>query len=207
MRFFPSGFDRSTAWMQENRGRERVGENAFDAYLRQGLFQFGAPSELSDEVDIRWNHGDLFPMRLLRDWLAMLFLLSIANMVHADEPRTLVKGTPRILGREIEQIVLVSTIHVGGQVPGMITMPSYYILPNRFAAVSEDSERVYYQAVTRFRPETIEEGGLWISKTTPGIVYSYLGNAGNPRVPLHMMVQLNPEDVRKLKLGRSERHR
>jgi hypothetical protein len=38
MRFFPGGFDRSTAWMQENRDRERVGENAFAASLRQGFF-------------------------------------------------------------------------------------------------------------------------------------------------------------------------
>ena len=145
-------------------------------------------------------------MRLSRDWLVTLLWLFVANMVCAEEPRTLVKGTPRILGREIEQLVLVSTIHVGRQIPGMITMPNYYVLPNRFVAASEDSEHVYYQAVARFRPETIAEGGLWISKTTPGMVYSYIGDARNLRVPLHMMLPLDPEDVRKLKLGRAERN-
>lgn len=146
-------------------------------------------------------------MRLSRDWLVMLLLLFVANMVRAEEPRTLVKGTPWILGREIDQLVLVSTIHVrrqGRPVPGMLTMPDYYVLPNRFVAASEDSECVYYQAVARFRPETIAEGGLWISKKTPGIVYSYIGDARNLRVPLRMMLPLDPEEVRKLKLGRSE---
>ena len=131
-------------------------------------------------------------------------------MVSAEERRTLVKGTPRILGREIEQLVLVSMIHVGKEdrpIPGMLTEPDYYILPNRFVAASEDSEWVYYRAVARFRPSTIEEGGLMVSKTMPGIVYSFMGDARNLRVPLHMMLPLKPEDVRKLKLGRSERHR
>ena len=147
-------------------------------------------------------------MRLLRDWLVVFLLVVLASTVRGEERRTLVKGTPRILGREIEQMVLVSTIHVGGrQVPGMITTPEYYVLPNRFVAASEDSECVYYQAVARFRSGTIEEGGLLVSKTTPGLVYSFIGDARNLRVPLHMMLPLDPQDVRKLKLGRSERHR
>ncbi len=140
----------------------------------------------------------------------MLLLLFVAGLAQADELRTLVKGTPRILGREIEQLVLVSTIHVGKEdspVPGMLTMPDYYILPNRFVAVSETSEGVYYQAIGPFRPGQSVEGGLRVSKTTPGLVTSYIGNARNPRDPLRLRLQLNPKDVRKLKLGRSERRR
>jgi hypothetical protein len=148
-------------------------------------------------------------VRLLRDCLVVFLLVLLARMVRAEERRTLVKGTPRILGREIEQLVLVSTIHVGKEdrpVPGMLTEPDYYVLPNRFVAASEDSQCVYYQAVARFRAETNQEGGLLVSKTTPGIVYSFIGDARNLRMPLHMMLPLKPEDVRKLKLGRSERH-
>lgn len=140
----------------------------------------------------------------------MLLGVFVAGVAQADEPRTRVKGTPRILGREIEQLVLVSTIHVGREdrpVPGMLTMPDYYILPNRFVAVSETSEGVYYQAVGPFRPGQSGEGGLWVSKTTAGLVTSYVGDARNPRVPLRLILQLNPKDVRKLKLGRSEQRR
>ena len=146
----------------------------------------------------------------LRNWLVVFLLVLLAGMVRAEEHRTLVKGTPRILGREIEQLVLVSMIHVGRQgrpVQGMLTMPEYHVSPNRFVAASEDSECVYYQAVARFRPGTNNEGGLLVSKTTPGIVYSFLGDARNLRVPLRMMLPLDPADVRKLKLSRSERHR
>lgn len=149
-------------------------------------------------------------MRLLRECLVVFLLVLLASMARAEERRTLVKGTPRILGREIEQLVLTSMIHVGKEnrpVPGMLTEPDYYVLPNRFLAASEDSQSVYYQAVARFRPGTIEEGGLMISKTTPGIVYSYVGDARNLRVPLHLMLPLKPEDFRKLRLGRSERRR
>lgn len=149
-------------------------------------------------------------MRSLRDGVIVFLLVFLAGRVSAEERRTLVKGPPRILGREIEQLVLVSTIHVGKEdrpVPGMLTEPEYYVLPNRFVAASEDSEWVYYQAVARFCPGSIVEGGLMVSKTTPGIVYSFMGNAQNLRVPLHMILPLKPEDVRKLKLGRSERHR
>ena len=149
-------------------------------------------------------------MRLLRDGLVVFLLVLLATMARAEERRTLVKRTPRILGREIEQLVLVSMIHVGKEdrpVAGMLTEPDYYVLPNRFVAASEDSQCVYYQAVARFRPGAIEEGGLLVSKTTPGIVYSFISDARNLRVPLRMMLPLKPEDVRKLKLGRSGRHR
>jgi len=63
---------------------------------------------------------------LLRDGLVVFLLVLLANRVSAGEPRTLVKGTPRILGREIEQLVLISMIHVGKEdraEPGMLTMP------------------------------------------------------------------------------------
>ncbi|HEX7516153.1 MAG TPA: hypothetical protein VF345_02585 [Chthoniobacterales bacterium] len=147
-------------------------------------------------------------MKLLREWLVIFVLLFIAGLVRADEPRTLVKGTPRILGREIEQLVLTVPIQVGGrQIPGMITMPSFDILPNRFVAASENSEGVYYQAVAQFRPGQSIEGGLWVSKTTAGLVTSYVGDARNLRLQLRLMLQLAPEDVLKLELGRSERRR
>jgi len=142
--------------------------------------------------------------------LVAFWLVLLAIPVGAEERRTLVKGTPRILGREIEQLVLLSTIHVGKEdrpVPGMLTEPEYYVLPNRFVAASEDSEWVYYQGVGRFRPGSIEEGGLSLSKTAPGSVCSFIGDARNLKVPLHMILPLKPEDARRLKLGRSERHR
>ncbi len=132
----------------------------------------------------------------------------LAGMASAEEPRTLVQGTPRILGREIEQLVLATTIHVGKEDrpgPGMLTEPEYYVLPNRFVAASEDSEWVYYQAVARFGPGFVE-GGLMIGKRAAGIVYSFVGDARNLRVPLRMILPLKPADVRKLKLGRSKLH-
>jgi len=147
---------------------------------------------------------------LLRDGLVLFLLVLLAGMANAEERRTLVKGTPRILGREIEQMVLVSMIHVGKEdrrVPGMLTEAEYYVLPNRFVAASEDSEWVYYQAVARFCPGGIVEGGLMVSKTAAGIVYSFMGDARNLRVPLRMILPLKPADVRKLKLGRSKRDR
>ena len=149
-------------------------------------------------------------MRLLRDGFVLFLLVLLAGMARAEERRTLVKGPPRILGREIQQLVLASMIHVGKEgrpVPGMLTEPEYYVLPNRFVAASEDSKWVYYQAVARFSPAGIAEGGLMVSKTTAGSVYSFMGDARNLRVPLRMILPLKPEDVRKLKLGRSERHR
>jgi hypothetical protein len=144
----------------------------------------------------------------------MLLLLFVAGMVYADEPRTLVKGTPRILGREIEQLVLLVPIHLGRQIPGMITMPEYDILPNRFVAASEDSGGVYYQAVARFKPQVSGacarcgvDGGLSVSKTRVDLVIPYTGDARDLRLPLDFGPSLEREQVRRLKVGRSERHR
>jgi hypothetical protein len=144
----------------------------------------------------------------------MLLPFFVAGMVYADEPRTLVKGTPRVLGREIEQLVLVVPIHVGRQIPGMLTMPEYDILPNRFVAASEDSGRVYYQAVARFEPQISGacarcgvDGGLSVSKSRADLVVPYSGDARDLRLALSFGPSLEREQVRRLRIGRSERHR
>jgi len=56
-------------------------------------------------------------------------------------------------------------------------MPEFDVLPNRFVAASEDSERVYYQAVARFRPQVSGacarcgmDGGLAVSKKRADLV-------------------------------------
>jgi hypothetical protein len=144
----------------------------------------------------------------------MLLLVFVDGMVSADEPRTLLKRTPRILGREIEQLVLVVPIHLGRQMPGMLTMPEYDILPNRFVAASEDSDRVYYQAVARFRPQALGacarcgmDGGLSVSKTRGDLVVAYTGDARDPRVSLNFGPSLESQQIRGLKVGHSERYR
>lgn len=115
-------------------------------------------------------------MRPPRALLAAVFatcFLALTVQAH-DGGKT---RAPSIAGRPIPELVLMVSIHLGRQYPGMPIMPEMTILPNRFVPVREDKEGVYYQAVAQFMPGDVSNrGGLYLDKTHPEKVWAYVGD-------------------------------
>ncbi len=110
------------------------------------------------------------------------FLTVALPIARADSPRARVDDTPKLFGREVERLVLVSPIVVDRSergVPFASTM-MVRVTPGIFIPVSEDERGVFYQAVNGYR--TIRGngqvgGGLYLSKQKRGVIWVYVGDA------------------------------
>ena len=129
-------------------------------------------------------------------WLLVLFVT--ASFAHADLPRTPLKERPRLLGREVEELVLKGTIPVGQPLPpGLPTTTTYKMTPNRFRPVSEDAEGIFYQAIGPLEKHLAwRRGGVYLSIANPDKMIPYLGDAGQFRFPVGMFDPLHPGHVR-----------
>lgn len=114
--------------------------------------------------------------------LAVLVALTSRD-VRADLPRTPIKGVPRVLGRDIECFVLLAPIVVDRSKPGVrfADIIMVRIVPGTFVPVTEDAGGIFYQAVNGFleiRGSNKIGGGVYVSKSQPGMIWVYVGNAG-----------------------------
>jgi hypothetical protein len=124
-------------------------------------------------------------------------------------PRQPVHGVPLICGRKIEQFVVVQAIDF---------TPTDHFSEDRvhgfpkglFLPVSENAQGVFYHAangvvVGRPYPPYEHEtatGGIYISKTKPGLAYGYLGDARKPKAELVVMSErLRKEALAKFLVG------
>lgn len=139
--------------------------------------------------------------------LTLLLLFALASTAMADprfseaipgHQRTLLKESPKILGRPVEELVLTGTIPVGRQLPrGLPTMPTYKMTPNRFRPVSEDSKGVFYQSVGPLQKHMVHyRGGVYMSKQYPDKLVAYRGDAADPREAVHLWETLHPGHAR-----------
>lgn len=113
--------------------------------------------------------------------LAVLVALTSRD-VRADLPRTPIKGVPRVLGRDIECFVLLAPIVVDRSKPGVrfADIIMVRIVPGTFVPVTEDAGGIFYQAVNGFleiRGSNKTDGGVYVSKSQPGMIWVYVGNA------------------------------
>lgn len=123
---------------------------------------------------------------------------AIAPQAAADLSRTPLTENPRILGREVKELVLTGVVPVGRNLPpGLPTTVTYKMTPNRFRPVSEDAEGVFYQAVGPLQKHVARSrGGVYVNKKYPDLISPYLGDASNFRVPTKISPPLHPGHVR-----------
>ena len=117
--------------------------------------------------------------RILK-WAILLELVS--QVVRADLPRTPVREIPRVFGREMSRLVLLAPIVINRSQPGIPFAATMMVrvLPGTFIPVTEDEGGIFYQAVNGYR--TIRGnrqigGGLYVSKSRPGAIWAYVGDA------------------------------
>ncbi len=82
--------------------------------------------------------------------------------------------------------------------------------PGTFIPVSEDAEGIYYQAVNGFlgiRGNSAIGGGLYVSKSRPGLIWVYVGDAQmNSKVGMQKdTLPLPASALRSLHVGKAER--
>ena len=120
-----------------------------------------------------------------------------APQANADLPRKPLTENPRILGREVKELVLTGIVPVGKTLPpGLPTTNTYKMTPNRFRPVSEDAEGVFYQAAGPLQKHMpMSRGGVYINKKYPDMIMPYRGDASNVRVPVGIWEPLHPGHV------------
>jgi hypothetical protein len=134
------------------------------------------------------------------EWLVIL-IFALPSPLLADSSRTALQGPPKLVGREVREFVLVAPVIVGEKLPpGLPTTIRYEMRANRFVAVCEDREGIFYQAVGPFQNvvSTSSMGGLYVTKSAPVQFYPYTGNARHLRMRVSLQAALGAADLRKI---------
>ena len=113
-------------------------------------------------------------------------------------PRTSVTETPILFGRPVLRFILDTRIAVAETVYGL------EIPAGTFTPTIQDAEGVFYEAVNRFviSGESVQ-GGIYVSKSQPGRIHVYVGNAR--RTGRHVTFSPQPlrvEAARQFKIGK-----
>jgi hypothetical protein len=144
----------------------------------------------------------------------VLLLAFVSQIVRADLLRTPLKAIPRLFGRDVERLVLLTPIVVNRSKPGVafaVTM-MVRIVPGTFIPVTEDADGIFYQAVngyTTIRGNRPTGGGLYLSKSRPGVIWAYVGDARmGSKIGVDKDTQPLPADaLHNLRTGKAERPR
>lgn len=153
-------------------------------------------------------------MRLLHHSAVGLFTAAALCSVDAQTrlpmlPRQPVHGAPLICGRKIEQFVLLQNVDFT-PTDHFSVDPLHGFQKGLFLPVSEDAQGVFYHAsngivVGRPYPPYEHEratGGIYVSKTKPGLSYGYLGDARKSAAQLTVMSErLRKEVLAKFLIG------
>ncbi|MEO6872351.1 MAG: hypothetical protein ABI233_09060 [Chthoniobacterales bacterium] len=120
---------------------------------------------------------------------------------------------PAILkGRNIEEFVLLRTIHVNHPFLTRSENGEFWILPGQFIPVSEDARGYYFQATNGlhsfFSQNKAVAGGLYVSKQKPDRIFRYFGDATDSTAGLDIDgTPLLTRDVKLLKVAHSEKQK
>ncbi|HYJ06600.1 MAG TPA: hypothetical protein VEX43_15805 [Chthoniobacterales bacterium] len=146
-------------------------------------------------------------MRQLRHITAGLLTAVVLGSVEAQTrlpalSRQPVHGTPLICGKKIEQFVLLQSADFTPS-DHFSADPLHGFQKGLFLPVSEDAHGVFFHGsngvvVGRPYPPYEHEsatGGIYVSKTKPGLAYGYLGDARKPAVQLTVMSERLRKDV------------
>jgi hypothetical protein len=113
-----------------------------------------------------------------------------------------VHGTPTICGRKIEQFVVLQPVDFT-PTDHFSEDPVQGFPKGLFLPASEDAEGVFYHAVNGVivgRPyppyeHEVATGGVYFSKTKPGVAHAYLGDARQPSARLRHGYELLRKEV------------
>jgi len=133
----------------------------------------------------------------------------------ADLPRHAINGLSEVGGgQKIERFLLLEVVHVSHAGMRRRDALEFWMLPGVFVPAAEDAQGVYYQSTTGFRvyvgwrPQVLEPGGLYVSKSQANRIWPYLGDAKHNNETLVVdQFQLLTDKLQKLKIGRAEHSR
>jgi hypothetical protein len=154
-----------------------------------------------------------FHLLILAATTALSFFTALSGF--ADLPRHALNGVPDVGGgQKVERFLLLEVVHISHAGMRRRDAPEYWMLPGIFVPVAEDAEGVYYQSTTGFRvyegwrPQVVEAGGLYVSKSQAKRIWPYIGNAKHEHEALLVdQFQLLADKLQKLKTGRAEHKR
>jgi hypothetical protein len=136
-----------------------------------------------------------------RDILISCVLLLGVVAALAESPRTDSKTPLMIRGREVTGLIVTAPISVGSRLPpGLPTVPTYTIRPNRLVPVREDSTGVYFQAESAFAETGGGPGGLFVSRSAVDRIHAYRGDGHYPKIYLPFVGQVQPADLSKVRI-------
>ena len=131
-----------------------------------------------------------------------LVVASAPPVLAGTLPRTPVRETPVLFGRPAARFILETETTVSETVYGL------RIPAGIFAPTIQDAEGVFYEAVNRFviSGEPVQ-GGLYVSKSQPGRILIYVGDARGSGCHVTFSPQpLRPDAARKFKIGKPLRN-
>lgn len=115
-----------------------------------------------------------------------------------------------MLGREIERFVLLAPIVVNRSKPNVRFVDTIMVrmVPGTFIPVTEDAGGIFYQAANDFvkiRGNYPVPGGVYVSKSQPGKIWVYVGDARMGGGVEKDTMPLPPSALRSLKVAKAER--
>jgi hypothetical protein len=113
-------------------------------------------------------------------------------------PRTPATETPILFGRPVAKFILETRIEFSAAIYGL------EIPPGIFTPTIQDAEGVFYEAANGFMiVNQPVKGGLYASKSQPGRILVYVGNARGTGRHVQIWPRPLPADaVKKLKIGK-----
>jgi hypothetical protein len=144
--------------------------------------------------------------------IALISFFTGSTAAFAELPRHAIDGAPDVGGgQKIERFLLLEVVHINHAGMRRRDALEYWMLPGIFVPVAEDARGVYYQSTTGFRvyvgwrPQVLNAGGLYVSKSQAKKIWPYLGNAKLNNEALEVdQFQLLTDKLQKLKVGRAE---
>ncbi len=131
---------------------------------------------------------------------------------YAGQNRVPFKGPVFLKETEVEQFVLLRTIHVNHPLLTRSQNGEFWILPGQFIPVSEDARGYYFQATNGlhsfFSQDKAVAGGLYVSKKKPDEIFRYFGDAKDNNAGIDVdTIPLLANAARQLKVAHSEKRK
>lgn len=131
---------------------------------------------------------------------------------YAGQSRVPFNGPAFLKGTEVEQFVLLRTIHVNHPLLTRSQNGEFWILPEQFIPVSEDARGYFFQATNGlhsfFSQNKAVTGGLYVSKKKPDEIFRYFGNAKDSNAGIDIdSIPLLANESRQLRVAHSEKRK
>jgi hypothetical protein len=114
--------------------------------------------------------------------IALFLTIMATRACLADLPRTPIRGTPRLFGRDLKAFILINSLTINRSKNGADfgDFLGVTLSPGRLVAVSEDAEGIFYQATHgahNIAPYYLTHGGIYVSKLSPNRIWVFKGDA------------------------------